>query len=71
MLISPTACLFPAPAREVIGLLGQLGLLLFSLLTAVQLDRSLLHDRTPGIALVGPGSALLPSPPAQVRRLLP
>jgi len=60
MLISPTMCLFPAPAREVIGQLGQLGLLLFSFLTAVQLDRSLLHDRILGIALVGPGSVLLP-----------
>ncbi len=60
MLISPTTCLFPAPAREVIGQLGQLGLLLFSFLTAVQLDRSLLHDRILGIALVGPGSVLLP-----------
>jgi Kef-type K+ transport system membrane component KefB len=60
MLISPTTCLFPAPAREVIGQLGQLGLLLFSLLTAVQLDRSLLHNRIRGIALMGPGSVLLP-----------
>jgi Kef-type K+ transport system membrane component KefB len=34
--ISPTTCLFPAPARAVIGQLGQLGLLLFSFLTAVE-----------------------------------
>jgi hypothetical protein len=30
MLISPTTCLFPAPAREVIDQLGQLGLLLLA-----------------------------------------
>lgn len=57
---SPTSCLFPAPAREVIGQLGQVGLLLFSFLTAVELDRALLRSRTRGIALVGPGSVLLP-----------
>jgi Kef-type K+ transport system membrane component KefB len=60
MPTSPTACLFPAPAQAVIGQLGQLGLLLFSFLTAVELDRALLRDRILGIALVGPGSVLLP-----------
>jgi Kef-type K+ transport system membrane component KefB len=58
--ISPTTCLFPAPARAVVGQLGQLGLLLFSFLTAVELDRAVLRNRTLGIALVGPGSVLLP-----------
>lgn len=43
-----------------IGQLGQLGLLLFSFLTAVELDRTLLRSRTRGIALLGPGSVLLP-----------
>ena len=57
---SPTSCLFPAAARTVIGQLGQLGLLLFSFLTAVELDRTLLRSRTRGIALLGPGSVLLP-----------
>ncbi|HJT03221.1 MAG TPA: cation:proton antiporter [Pseudonocardiaceae bacterium] len=60
MPTSPTSCLFPAPARAVIGQLGQLGLLLFSFLTAVELDRASLRSRAPGIALVGPGSVLLP-----------
>ena len=60
MPTSPTTCLFPAAARAVIGQLGQLGLLLFSFLTAVELDRSSLRNRILGIALVGPGSVLLP-----------
>jgi Kef-type K+ transport system membrane component KefB len=60
MHTSPTSCLFPASARVVIGQLGQLGLLLFSFLTAVELDRASLRHRTLGIALVGPGSVLLP-----------
>ena len=45
MPTSPTSCLFPAPARAVIGQLGQLGLLLFSFLTAVELDRASLRSR--------------------------
>ncbi|MDQ3905793.1 MAG: cation:proton antiporter [Actinomycetota bacterium] len=57
---SPTSCLFPAPPRAVIGQLGQLGLLLFSFLTAVELDRALLSKRIGRIALVGSGSVLLP-----------
>ncbi|MCA1835556.1 MAG: cation:proton antiporter, partial [Actinobacteria bacterium] len=60
MPVSPTTCLFPAPARAVIGQLGQLGLLLFSFLTGVAMDRAVLRNRTLGIALVGPGSVLLP-----------
>jgi Kef-type K+ transport system membrane component KefB len=57
---SPASCLFPAAARTVIGQLGQLGLLLFSFLTAVELDRALLRNRIGRIALVGSGSVLLP-----------
>jgi Kef-type K+ transport system membrane component KefB len=57
---SPTSFLFPAAARAVIGQLGQLGLLLFSFLTAVELDRALLRNRISGIALIGSGSVLLP-----------
>lgn len=57
---SPSSCIFPAPARAVIGQLGQIGLLLFSFLTARELDRALLRSRSRGIALVGPGSVLLP-----------
>lgn len=57
---SPTSCLFPPPAQAVIGQLAQFGLLLFSFLTAVALDRTLLRSRTRGIALVGAGSVLLP-----------
>ncbi|MGH3778096.1 MAG: cation:proton antiporter [Pseudonocardiaceae bacterium] len=57
---SPSSCIFPAPARAVIGQLGQIGLLLFSFLTALELDRALLRSRSRGIALVGPGSVLLP-----------
>lgn len=60
MPTSATSCLFPAPARAVIGQLGQLGLLLFSFLTAVELDRASLRNRALGIALVGSGSVLLP-----------
>jgi len=58
--LSPTSCLFPAAARAVIGQLGQLGLLLFSFLTAVELDRAVLRNRVGRIALVGSGSVLLP-----------
>jgi Kef-type K+ transport system membrane component KefB len=57
---SPTSCLFPAAARAVIGQLGQLGLLLFSFLTGVELDRALLSNRIGRIALIGSGSVLLP-----------
>lgn len=57
---SPGSCLFPAPAQAVLGQLGQVGLLLFSFLTALALDRALLRKRTMGIALVGPGAVLLP-----------
>lgn len=55
-----SSCLFPVPAREVIGQLGQIGLLLFSFVTALQLDRALLRRRIRGIALLGPGAVLLP-----------
>ncbi|MGH3767023.1 MAG: cation:proton antiporter [Pseudonocardiaceae bacterium] len=57
---SPDSCLFPAQAQAVIGVLGQLGLLLFSFLTALELDRTLLRGRIRGVALIGPGSVLLP-----------
>ena len=57
---SPSSCLFPVAARTVIGQLGQLGLLLFSFLTAVELDRALLRNQIGRIALVGAGSVLLP-----------
>jgi Kef-type K+ transport system membrane component KefB len=59
-LPSVGSCLFPGPARDVIGQLGQIGLLLFSFLTAIELDRALLRTRTRGIALLGPGVVLLP-----------
>lgn len=58
--LSPTGCLFPDQARAMIGHLGQLGLLLFSFLTALSLDRAMLRTRIRGIALVGPGVVLLP-----------
>ncbi|MGH4023233.1 MAG: cation:proton antiporter, partial [Pseudonocardiaceae bacterium] len=60
MAQSPGSCLFPEQARDMIGQLGQIGLLLFSFLTALALDRGPLRRRKLGIALVGPGAVLLP-----------
>lgn len=55
-----SSCLFPEPAREVIGQLGQIGLLLFSFLTAVELDRATLRRRRRGVLLLGPGVVVAP-----------
>ncbi len=52
---SPTWCLFPPQARSVIGPIGQIGLLLFTFLSGLEIDATLLKGRKRGIALVGPG----------------
>jgi Kef-type K+ transport system membrane component KefB len=57
---TPTACLFPAQSRSVLGNVGQLALLLFMLLTGLEIDFARLKGRLSSIALVGIGSVIVP-----------
>ena len=52
---SITACLFPPQARSVLGILGQIALMLFVFLVGLELDRDLLEGKGKAIALVGSG----------------
>lgn len=57
---TPAACLFPAQSRSVLGNVGQLALLLFMLLTGLEIDFERLKGRLSPIALVGIGSVAVP-----------
>ncbi len=57
---SPTWCLFPAQSRVIIGGIGQVALLLFMLLTGLEVDADVLRGRLKGIGLVGVGVVAIP-----------
>jgi Kef-type K+ transport system membrane component KefB len=57
---SITACLFPPQARSVLGILGQLALVLFMFLVGLELDFSLLKGKVKGILTVALGVVALP-----------
>lgn len=52
---SITACLFPPQAQSVLGILGQIALVLFVFLVGLELDLDLLVGKAKAIALVGLG----------------
>lgn len=57
---SITSCLFPAPARSVLGVLGQLALALFMFLVGLELDFRLTKGKWRGIATVAVGVIVVP-----------
>ncbi len=57
---SPTECFFPFQARGVLGVLGQIALLLFMFLTGLEFDFALLKGKIRGIVLVGVGVVAVP-----------
>ena len=59
-LPSPTDCLFPFQARSVLGVIGQLGLLLYMLLVGLEFDRRLVAGRWKGVLVVAIGVVAVP-----------
>ncbi|MEX2621938.1 MAG: cation:proton antiporter [Egibacteraceae bacterium] len=57
---SLTSCLFPPQSRAVLGLLGQLALLLFMFLVGLEFDFDLLKGKMTSILLVGVGVVAVP-----------
>jgi Kef-type K+ transport system membrane component KefB len=57
---SITDCLFPVQARSVLGILGQIGLLLFMFLVGLELDLSKLKGRIRAVVAVGVGVVVVP-----------
>lgn len=57
---SITACFFPPQTRSVLGLLGQIALVLFMFLVGLELDWDLLKGKGRGIATVAIGSVAFP-----------
>ncbi len=57
---TPTWCLFPSQSRVIIGGIGQVALLLFMLLTGLEVDADVLRGRLKGIGLVGVGVVAIP-----------
>lgn len=57
---SITACLFPAPAKLALSVIGQIGLVLFMFLVGLELDTRLLKGRAPAIAVVSIGAVGFP-----------
>jgi Kef-type K+ transport system membrane component KefB len=59
-LPSPTECLFPFQARSVLGVIGQLGLLLYMLLVGLEFDRRLVAGKWKGVLVVAIGVVAVP-----------
>lgn len=59
-LPSPSECLFPFQARSVLGVIGQLGLLLYMLLVGLEFDRRLVAGRWKGVLVVAVGVVAVP-----------
>lgn len=59
-LPSVSACFFPPQARSVLGILGQLALVLFMFLVGLELDWDLLKGKGRGIASVSVGAVAVP-----------
>ena len=57
---SPTWCVFPAQARSIIGGIGQVGLLIFMMLTGLEIDADVLRGKLKSIGLVGVGVVAIP-----------
>lgn len=57
---NPGLCLFPPEAREVIGVIGQIGLLLFSFLSGVTLDSRVARAEARSVTGIGLGIVLIP-----------
>jgi Kef-type K+ transport system membrane component KefB len=57
---SVTTCLFPPQARSVLGIVGQLALILFMFLVGLQLDLNQLRGRVRGVVGVGVGVVVVP-----------
>lgn len=57
---SVTACLFPNQAQSIIGLLGQIALILFMFLVGLELDFTRLKGKGKGISLVTIGAVAVP-----------
>jgi Kef-type K+ transport system membrane component KefB len=59
-LPSITQCVFPTQARGVLGVLGQLALVLFMFLVGLELDGRSLKGKERGIGLIGLGAIAVP-----------
>lgn len=57
---SVTSCLFPPQARPVLGVIGQLALVLFMFLVGLQLDPAQLKGRVTGVVSVAAGVVVVP-----------
>lgn len=57
---SITTCLFPPQARPVLGIIGQLALILFMFLVGLQLDLGQLRGRVAGVVSVAVGVVAVP-----------
>ena len=57
---SITACLFPAQARGVLGIIGQIALVFFMFLVGLELDWKLLAGKAKSISLVAFGAVAVP-----------
>jgi Kef-type K+ transport system membrane component KefB len=58
--LSITHCLFPQQARGVLGVLGQIALLLFMFLVGLEFDFKLLSGKVKAVAIVGVGVVVVP-----------
>jgi Kef-type K+ transport system membrane component KefB len=54
------SCLFPPQARSVLGIIGQIALILYMFIVGVDLDHSMLKGRARGMASVAVTATLLP-----------
>jgi len=59
-LPSVGSCLFPPQARSVLGILGQIALVLYMLLVGLELDPRMLRGRGRGVATVAVGALAVP-----------
>ncbi|HXH55794.1 cation:proton antiporter [Iamia sp.] len=57
---SVSSCLFPAQARGVLGLLGQVALVFFMFLVGIEVNARTLKGKEKGIGLVSVGAVLVP-----------
>lgn len=57
---SITACFFPPQARSVLGVVGQIALVLFMFLVGIELDWNLLKGKAKGIVVVAVGVVAFP-----------
>lgn len=58
--MSVTSCFFPPQSQAVLGILGQIALVLFMFLVGLELDFSLLQGKVRGITMVSVGAVAVP-----------